>query len=498
MLSLQTKEERYGLALVLLFIVSRLIFSLLGGTFLATPLSFAKQFLDPQLLHHDLFRSLFYLHAQPPLFNLFLGLVLKISPLPALSFELLFKTAGIVIPLLFFGILTTLGINSLIAFIATLIFMFNPTLILYENLLYYTYIEVLCILLALFFLLQWLTRSRVYFLMLFWISLLCLGMIRSLFHPVFFLITALALALYLACKAQQQRLAKRLLLASLIVLIPLSLVSVKNGCLYGFWGTSSWDGMSLWIKANGYAPETLEEFYKNGIISQKAIRADLETFKPISHYFGDDELKDIPCHHAADCNEWKSSGKPNYNHSGYVSLSKALWKDALSLIAYNPKLFAYYTFVSYSLMLWHASDSVTALFMKNMQILERLEDVYRFLYGGFLGVESKRSTHYLWWVRTFMISALFLFFYGSTLYTAVRKGNSTSYPIVTVCLFCCLIHTYTLFISSFIEFGENNRFRFPVDPPFLVLMAGNIVIWKNSLKRRIARGKRGDLTQNLQ
>ena len=484
MFSLRTKEERYGLALVLCFIVSRIIFSLQGGTFLATPLSFAKQFLDPELLHHDLLRSLFYLHAQPPLFNLFLGLVLKSSPLPALSFELLFKTAGLLIPLLFFGILTTLGINPLIAFIATLIFMFNPTLILYENLLYYTYIEAFCILLALFFLLQWLTHSRLSFLMLFWISLLCLGMIRSLFHPVFFLITALTLALYLAGKARQQRLARHVLLASLIVLIPLSLVCVKNRYLYGFWGTSSWDGMSLWIKANGYAPETLEGFYEKGIISQNAIRADLETFKPISDYFGAEELKDMPCHHAADCNEMKSSGKPNYNHSGYVSLSKALWQDALSLIAYNPQLFAHYTFVSYSLMLWHASDSVTALFMNNMQILEPLEDVYRFLHGGFLGVESKRSTHYLWWVRTFMISALFLFFYGSTLYAAVRKGNPASYPIVTLCIFCVLIHTYTLLVSSLIEFGENNRFRFPVDPAFLVLMAGNIVIWKNALKRK--------------
>ena len=128
---------------------------------------------------------------------------------------------------------------------------------------------------------------------------------------------------------------------------------------------------------------------------------------------------------------------------------KQLWHDASSLIAHDPQLFAHYTFVSYSLMLWHASDSVTALFMNNMQILEPLEDVYRFLHGGFLGVESKRSTHYLWWVRTFMISALFLFFYGSTLYAAVRKGNGTSYPIVTLCLFCLSyshLHPLHLFI----------------------------------------------------
>jgi hypothetical protein len=46
-----------------------------------------------------------------------------------------------------------------------------------------------------------------------------------------------------------------------------------------------------------------------------------------------------------------------------------------------------------------------------------------------------------------------------------------------VCLFCSLIHTYTLAISSLIEFGENNRFRFPVDAAFLVLVLGNVKLW---------------------
>ncbi len=478
--SKNSKDGIYGLLLILIYALSRIFFTLKGGIFLATPLSFAKQYLDPILLETDLLSSTFYLHSQPPLFNLFLGLVLKVSPLPSLSFEILFKTAGVLIPLLFFDILTTFGIRSLIAFILTIIFMLNPTLILYEHLLYYTYIEAFCVVLALFSLLHWTSSKKIPYLLLFWTTLLCLGMIRSLFHPLFFLLTALFLTGFLFYRSHSRYLAKKFLLCSLIVFIPLSLVCVKNASIYGFFGTSSWDGMSLWIKANGFAREQLEEFHRTGVISREALKAALETFQPISNYYEQGELNEIICHHDADCTVWKSTGKPNYNHSGYVHLSKQLWRDAASLIAVNPSLFSFYTFVSYGLMLWHASDSVHALFMHNMQIVEPLENFYRFVYFGFLGVETKHSSHPMWWTRILLISALFLFFYGATLIAVFRHNDSISLPIITVCLFALIIHAYTLSVSSLIEFGENNRFRFPVDAAFIVLVAGNCVIWGKS------------------
>jgi len=40
------------------------------------------------------------------------------------------------------------------------------------------------------------------------------------------------------------------------------------------------------------------------------------------------------------------------------------------------------------------------------------------------------------------------------------------------------IHLFAIAVSSIIEFGENNRFRFPVDGAFLVLMAGNIMAFQ--------------------
>jgi len=290
------------------------------------------------------------------------------------------------------------------------------------------------------------------------------------------------LCIYLRRTYKGKRIARDYILTSLIVLIPMLSLCVKNYFLYNFMGTSSWAGMSMWIKVNGYAPEKLEEFYESGLISQQAVNAGLETFQPISNLIGENDLKNIPCHHPADCTEFRSTGKPNYNHIGYVSLSKQLWKDALSLISYNPTLSTFYTLGSYSLMLWHSSDSVHALFTNNMEAVENLEGLYRFLHFGFLGVENKRSTQSMWWMRTIVISAVYLLFYASTVINLFRSGNSNYPPLLTVCLFCLIIHAYTLSISSLIEFGENNRFRYPVDAAFLVLAAGNIVIWGNSLR----------------
>ena len=483
-----TKDASYGLVLLFIFALSRIFFTIKGGSFLASPLNFAKQYLDPVLLETELLTSTFYLHSQPPLFNLFLGLVLKTSPLPDLSFEIFFKTAGVLIPLLLFGILTTIGIKSIVAFLVTMIFMLNPTLILYEHLLYYTYFEAFFILLTIFSLLQWLTTKKSLYLVLFWTALLFLGMIRSLFHPVFFLLTTIVLAVFLFFRFHSRQLLKRFLLLSLIVFIPFGLLCTKNTLLYGFFGTSSWDGMSLWIKANGYSPEKLEELHHTGVVSRQALRAGHTTFQPISQFFEKDELELISCHHKADCQEWKSTGKPNFNHSGYVPLSKQLWKDATSLIATNPSLFGFYTIVSYGLMLWHASDSVHALFYHNMQIVEPLEYIYRFFYFGFLGVESKLGSHPLWWTRTILITMLFCFFYITTLAAGFKKTISDT-PVIIVCLFCFLIHAYTLSVSSLIEFGENNRFRFPVDAAFLVILFGNVKMWGKLLLNKFRKNK---------
>jgi hypothetical protein len=478
------RESLGGVIIVLVFILSRLIFIFNGGDFVAKPLAFAMQYLDPLLLKSDLLKSLFYLHSQPPIFNLFLGMVIKLSAIPSLSYELIFNTAGAVISLSFYGILMCLGINWIISLFISLVFMLNPTLILYEHLLYYSYFEVLFVSLSLFFLICWCRDKKYLNVLLFWIFLLCLGMIRSVFHPVFILVTSVILSSYLWFLVKEKRCAKVLFLSSFLALAPLSVLCLKNTLVFGFFGTSSWEGMSLWTKVNGFAPEQLEEFRDRGIISPLAVKAELRAFQqPIGNYFTESELKNIPCHHPADCNQFKSTGYPNFNHSGYVYLSKQLFMDSLALIAYAPSQFAFYTLGSYSLTLWHSSDSVHALFEKNMEVVKKLEKIYRFLYFGFLGVESKLDERM--WGRTIIITILFMIIYISTLINAFKKDDRELTGIKLFCLFCLIIHAYTLTVSSVIEFGENNRFRFPVDMAFLAMTAGNIAIWKEQFNKRL-------------
>src|SRR3954447_15928112 len=63
--------------LVAAFAASRLVYRLAGVRFDASTLPTFVQFVDPELLRHHLASRIWYLHTQPPLYNLYLGVLLK-------------------------------------------------------------------------------------------------------------------------------------------------------------------------------------------------------------------------------------------------------------------------------------------------------------------------------------------------------------------------------------------------------------------------------------
>ncbi len=74
-------STRWGAVIVgLAFVLSSIWYSARGIRFDISTLPYFDQLLDPILLRTRLWQSLYYLHGQPPLFNLLAGVALKLEP----------------------------------------------------------------------------------------------------------------------------------------------------------------------------------------------------------------------------------------------------------------------------------------------------------------------------------------------------------------------------------------------------------------------------------
>jgi len=112
----------------------------LGVRFDASSLSWFWQYIDPALLKTRLLESLFYFHAQPPLYNLWLGVLLKLfggrfSDAAHGTYVLLglAGTGGLAF------LLARIGVPRILAVVLALAFFLSPSAILYENWLFYEY-----------------------------------------------------------------------------------------------------------------------------------------------------------------------------------------------------------------------------------------------------------------------------------------------------------------------------------------------------------------------
>ena len=65
---------------VAVFVASEVLARYLGIRFATETLGTLYQYLDLMVLREDLARGLYYLHAQPPLFNFFLGVSVQMFP----------------------------------------------------------------------------------------------------------------------------------------------------------------------------------------------------------------------------------------------------------------------------------------------------------------------------------------------------------------------------------------------------------------------------------
>ena len=323
--------RRFWLGAVL-FAVSRVAVRASGASFDLSALGASWQHLDPLLLRTRLFESLLHLHAQPPVFNAFIGLVLKVGAGASdLLFELLFVAMGAALYAATFALLRTLSVSPRIAFAISSVFALSPSVLLYELWMFYTLpLALLVTLLGLSFAraiaLPSFTRCAAFF-----VVLALLSGLHGVFHLGYFLLCIAALLL--ATRAP------RLVVFGAAALPLLFVVGIyaKNAVLFGQFTTSTWLGMNLALRRVEVVPVAERK--------QLAAQGQLSDVAAVTPF---DPLASYPAHYAnvptrfeaiaAVAQPLKSTGHPNLNHFGYIAIAKRYADDTKQVFRLYPKI----------------------------------------------------------------------------------------------------------------------------------------------------------------
>jgi hypothetical protein len=466
--------------LLLVFIVSRVIYYLLGVRFDARGIDGYLQFIDPDLLQHHLLQSLFYLHMQPPGYNFFLGVVLKLFPHHyTAAFHVIHLAFGAVITCFLFYLMKSLGVELRLALAATILFVISPGVVLFENFILYEYqmtflLIVSAGLLFHFFAHRSATSAIGFLACQFW-----LVMVRNQYHPAYFAVTFILL-LYFAKH-------NRRLVAGMgsVLLTAIMLLCLKNLLLFGHFASTTWlEGGRGPILLHLMTSEERRSFVSQGKLDPTAACDSLygpewrygvpvSVFSP---YVTMPAKTSIPVLDQ----EFKSSGDVNYNHIGYLEAMKLYKKDIQFIMFHYPIVY-----VRSVVIAWFAYFLPPDCFPFFDLSLPHVRGIARFFDIVFFGqfkqapFKALRQLHdagakfslvlYTGMFLLFGLPALFIF--GAWfLYRGVRK-RTLGAPQVLLLGFLLFNIFYCTMTANFLSFFENNRYRFPVDGFFVVLAA---------------------------
>jgi hypothetical protein len=466
-----------------IFVLSRLVFHYAGIRFDATPLDWYWQYVDPQLLKDRLLESTYYLHSQPPLFNLFVGVVLKAAGgHETVAFMLAYKAMGLVLALSMFSLMRRLKIRTYFALALTTAFIVSPSTIAYESWLFYSYPLAAILCLAGLVLHRYMASGRPATGMLFFGLLAFAVLMRSMFHLIY-LVGFVLLVLYF--RRYEWR---RVLLAALIPLAVVVLLYAKNAVLFGTFGSSSWFGMSLAKMTTFKIPaDERERLVEEGRISKISLIRPFRDITEYERYVPLPEKTGVPVLDE----ERKSSGHPkfnsNYNNLIFIDVADHYRRDALVVLRAYPGAYLKTVVASLSIFFFPTSDY--SFLEGNLSHIRSLNAFYnRVVYGQFLvtGPRGWRDQTYTDWRRVervgFFLVAGFVVFLVCLL-RRIRTSSSDP-PVKTTLIFIYFTVLYVIVVSSLVEIGENNRFRFIIDPLFLV----GLGVCLNGLISRLSKG----------
>ncbi len=408
------------------------------------PWDYFWQTIPSALLKSGFFESIWNLHSQPPLLNVYGGIALILFGKYQLqAIQYFYILLGSLSSGMIYALVQRTIRNNALAFIIGFLLALHPSLFLFEAYVLYTIPSTFFIIATVYFVSRSRESSPEKNLSLAVLMLNLLVLTRSTYH-VLILPAAIAYAGFLSGKSW-----KRVVLVSLLI-STLSLTWVgKNWVKFGFFGSSSWMGFNLWNIARQFQEQGFDPWVKNGVIHEMVARVPPFMSPVFYRPYGFAKESTIAVLSSEDLH--------NIN---VPDVSRVYGKDALKFIVHSPAHYIKNVFRAYDLFCrpsWeygHLRLNAQKLklplkshSLKGQSLTELLKD---------LGPG---------WVYFALIPFSLLMF---CLDWILRYGwNLARWKIglrQEAVLFCAAFFiVYTTVVSCAAELGENARFKFPIE-----------------------------------
>ncbi|MFH1279428.1 MAG: hypothetical protein ABIK65_13735 [Candidatus Eisenbacteria bacterium] len=430
---------------------------------------FFWQHLPADLLRTNLLESIWNLHSQPPLYNLYGAFFIRTFPtnyLQAMHYSNILL--GSLLSGMTYVILLSVTRRKRLALLLAIPDLLNPSLILYEAYVNYTFLSCFLAVTAVFFLALGASSRRPAHLAAFLLFLNLLILTRSVYHPILLLA-----AVPVACLVSR-RLRLCLLLSVLLCLLSLGWYT-KNYVKFGFFGGSSWYGINLWKASTAnYSREELEKLTAEGIIDPILFQVITERKRSfhrpsVFRRFGFARTSDI-----------EALSRDDYNNLNIVAISRLYSSTALRIIRNSPEHHlrnmgsGYLIFCRPSCRHPSASYRRMAVNSEIIGFHERIVSEYVQGLRFAEWISERTGAPCIGSFYFFLIPVSLLLFLATTHRPCFSSLESFGRCVRRNPLmwFLAILIVYVTLVSCGAEFGENYRFKFLIEPLLWCFFAG--------------------------
>jgi hypothetical protein len=428
------------------------------------------QLLPLGLLRHDLAHSVWRLHSQPPLYNLLCGVLLHLpSGLQRPAAEAVYIGLGLALVLATFAILEGLGTSRRTALALTLLVVADPSVVLYENWLSWSYPTAVTLTVGVFCVLRWMTAGRLRWAAAATGCFAAVVLLDATFQWPWLVLIAAAVILGRA------RSWRRCVAAMALPVLLTAGWYAKDAVQYGTLATSSWLGMNLYQTTVEQArPDDIR-----GLVRDRTLDplAEVSAFEPVGAYV---PRFITPARTGDPATQLQTTerGVPNFNNAAYVQVAGRYLRDDLSYIRVRPGSYAWAVAKGAEIWAipadqygWVSSDGSVirpyAHLFDAVVMLQARPDGWRASAAAELQRKQPPVGTVSWTVV--VVAGFDLFVAPVVLF--LRRRDRAWLAAGTVMWLTLL---YSLVVTSLTEVGENMRFRFELGTLPWLLAAGTV------------------------